>query len=257
MSILSKLMSAAQQTEQINRLKGLSVHIDPKCSAYSHWNTLCRRQMFRSQPEAPSSTAYSPASGITFRCLQYTRAPRIRPVPLPAESTTALSIEEVLQSTGYKSPQDLHLTLDLRWSPCLVRLGSTAKLSHAVPQEILTRSVSNLTRGSLRLHCESLAWCIDIPARRHGYVVIQDLLSGLYEALRTPVTRGELQQLRTHRSRWQQAVAALQFRCQSSQNRREEERVGMRRVDVLGDAYLFGGLFTTADGRLFMKTLKY
>jgi len=177
--------------------------------------------------------------------------------PLPASAPCSPSINSVLCADDYKSSADLLIKFDLRKSPLLIRLGNSGSASRAVPAEVLHRPAVSPKRPEMRMRCEHLPWHIDVVARDGLYITVEDVINSLYWALRRYITEDEQRVLCTSNPHmWPEVEAAFQFRCETSDNRREEERKGICRIDILRSAYLFGGLYFGEDGELWLKVLR-
>lgn len=80
-----------------------------------------------------------------------------------------------------------------------------------------------------------------------GQVLFEDILDAIYDFFQTPLVWNEADAFkRDLPEAWQQMKRAFQRRCREFPGLSEvEHRNGMRRVDCLGDRYMFWGLWVT------------
>ncbi|KAJ7195795.1 hypothetical protein GGX14DRAFT_376647 [Mycena pura] len=185
-------------------------------------------------PLTPPSIAYAGLPGPTpfmQRHLYYksSAAPR-RAHPLLAFSSTTLPI---LNYDVSRHPSTL--------STYHVGLSSAGLAEPAVypPQPALTLATPHLP------------WSVPVAAANGRYVVVADVLHALYRALRTNVTEGEFNALRTPKF-MRMAAAEYKRRCARARphGRRaheEEKRGGVRRVDFLMGYTTFAGISPTTQ----------
>jgi len=120
-----------------------------------------------------------------------------------------------------------------------------------LPSDIWTQAATQPAVGSMDIICSRLPWRITIYPRVQGsYVTVADVFDGLYRALSISVTAAEFDLLPSSRAkhavndaflrRWKrQPSHALQI---------AEQKLGMKRMDFLGDRSGFGGLSYAKEG---------
>jgi len=99
--------------------------------------------------------------------------------------------------------------------------------------------------------CSRLPWRITIYPRVQGsYVTVADVFDGLYRALSVSVTAAEFDLLPSPRAKYAVNDAFLRRWKRQSNHALQisEQKLGMKRMDFLGDMSEFGGLTYGKEG---------
>ncbi|KAI0935045.1 hypothetical protein AcV7_003956 [Taiwanofungus camphoratus] len=206
-------------------------------------------------PSSTNTTILSSAGPLTPRLY----GTRIIPLPSVAEEQHEGSITpSPLFSFNHAPLQvQLHAILaipsplvwDLRFEPrtASVSYGNTLHRGSLSPA-LLAEPVTRPERRLITLASEGYPWKIEVaPSSRSTnsptFVTVDDMLCQLYRNLRQPVTPAEYNTL-TERAK-EAVTKAYRARCSRIMNpeeRKGEEKKGVKRIDYLKDAHFWNGL---------------
>ncbi|KAI0088432.1 hypothetical protein BDY19DRAFT_198002 [Irpex rosettiformis] len=202
----------------------------------------------------PYSTTYCPlpspvpSSGGNWSATG-TATPYLNNVPLPPDDPV---LNDVLAAGGQQKPA---ISFDLRRHPRYIRL-STANRS--IPSETLQSPACRPKLAELSIRHPALPWRLQLRTE-DAYLTVEQLLRDLYAALQTPITEDEWDYICKHKPAQARSIEqAAQYRRETPVvDRKLEESVRRKRVDALGDEFIFAGVQWSGEGVLLLNTVSY
>ncbi|KAI0078600.1 hypothetical protein K474DRAFT_1660196 [Panus rudis PR-1116 ss-1] len=166
-------------------------------------------------------------------------------------ATWQVAVHVALAAVRHAHPQTRPFIWDLTVHPDSIRgprvYGNDLPSPYVIPDEVLNQSATKPHSQELHITCSGgkLPWQIHILAQETPFITVRDTIVGIYRFLRLPVTREEREIIYSTRPGLREAIAeAFRARCDSvpEDQRKEEERKGIKRVDLLTDTVQFVGL---------------